>query len=138
MHHRSVHIYDIYEHPELGLRTVRRGFSWAAFLLPAVWAVRRELGWTTLALFVLTTAAFDLARMSAESAHPVVQIGLLAGLLALVGLKPGLEGFRWQARALEQKGYTHAGTVAASTARTALDATVHNWFEAFPIAVAAG
>lgn len=138
MHDRSVHIYDIYEHPELGLRTVRRGFSWAAFLLPAVWAVRRELGWTTLALFVLTTAAFDLARMSAESAHPVVQIGLLAGLLALVGLKPGLEGYRWQGQALERKGYEHRRTVAAANPRVALDATIHNRFDGAPIPVATG
>jgi hypothetical protein len=138
MQDRSVHIFDIYEHPEQGLRAVRRGFSWAAFLLPSVWAVRRELGWTTLALFVLTTTAFDLARMSAESAHPIVQMGLLAGLLALVGLKPGLEGYRWQARVLEQKGFAHVRTVAAASPRVALDATIHNRFEGAPIPVAAG
>ncbi len=138
MQDRSVHIYDIYQHPEQGLRAVRRGFSWAAFLLPTVWAVRKELGWTTLALFVLTTAAFDLARMSAESAHPVMQVGLLAGLLALVGLKPGLEGYRWQGQALERKGFAHRRTVAAPNPRVAMDATLRDHFEGVPIPVAAG
>ncbi len=136
MQDRSVHIYDIYEHPELGMRAVRRGFSWAAFLLPTVWAVRKELGWTTLALFVLTTAAFDLARMSAESAHPVMQVVVLAGLLVLVGLKPGIEGYVWQARSLETRGFRHVRTVAAATARAALAATRQDRFQAEPILAA--
>ena len=138
MHDRSVHIFDIYEHPERGLRAIRRGFSWVAFLMPSVWAVRRDLGWTTLGLFVLTTAAFDLARFGAGvGLGPVTQLVVLIALLLVLGLLPATDGYRWHADALRQRGYVHRNTVAARSKAQALRAAAQDRFDAAPILVAA-
>ena len=135
---RSVHIFDLYEHPQFSLRAVRRGFSWEAFLLPAVWAVRHGMGWTALTLMVLTTAIFDLARFTASLGFgPIEQFLFMLAGVALLGVRPGVDGFLWIGEGLVKDGYRLSGTVAAASRRRALEATANNAFTNQPIAVAA-
>lgn len=138
MNHRSVHIFDLYEHPDFGLRAVRRGFSWEAFLLPAVWAVRQGLGWTAMTLMVLTTAVFDLAHFTATLGFgPVEQFLFMVAGTALLGVKPGVDGYLWIGKRLEREGYRLREPVAADSRRRALHATAGQAFADQAIAVAA-
>lgn len=138
MNQQVTKIYDIYHHPEYGYRTVRRGFSWLAFLVPSVWAVRRDLGMLTLVMIVITTAVFDLVDLAAlVASNPISQLVILACLLVLAGIKPGFFGYRWHARALEADGFRHVRAVGARSARQALKAATSEHFEPDPIFTAA-
>ncbi|KAA9131349.1 hypothetical protein F3N42_08480 [Marinihelvus fidelis] len=118
-----MHIYDIYRHPDYGYQAVRRGFSWQAFLLPSVWAVRRGLGYITLVLVIATSLAFDIAELLGQWAgHPVSQVMILVALSVVVGLKPGFDGYRWHARALKDDDFRFQCSVAASSRRKAIRA----------------
>jgi hypothetical protein len=138
MNDHARHIFDLYEHPELGLRAVRRGFSWEAFLFPAFWAVRRGMGWTALTLIVLTTAVFDLARFSAGLGFgPLEQFIFMVAGIMLLGIKPGVDGYLWIGQVLTKEGYGLRGAVAAASRRKALEAMAGQAFTDKPIAVAA-
>ncbi|MEE4173188.1 MAG: hypothetical protein V2I57_02950 [Xanthomonadales bacterium] len=138
MHQRSVHIFDLYEHPEAGLIAVRRGFSWEGFLLPAVWAVRHGMGWTAVTLMVLTTAVFDLARLTAEVGFgPVEQFVFMLAGITLLGIKPGVDGYLWIGEKRVCEAYVHRGAVAASGRRKAVQAMAGQRFTDRPIVVAA-
>ncbi len=138
MNDRSAHIFDLYEHPDFGLRAVRRGFSWEAFLLPALWAVRNGMGWTALTLMVLTTAVFDLARFTAGLGFgPVEQVIFLLAGAALLGIKPGVDGYLWIGEGLAREGYQPLGPVVAASRRQAVEAMAGQAFTDRPIAVAA-
>ena len=116
-------VFDIYQHPKYGKQAVRRGFSWLAFLAPSVWAVRRGLGLTTVALVITTTLMFDLAQLAGTwVSGPVSQILLLAGLVILFGIKPGFSGYHWHARTLKEEDFDFKCTVAAESRRKALKA----------------
>ncbi|MEJ2534594.1 MAG: hypothetical protein P8008_03805 [Gammaproteobacteria bacterium] len=76
-------VFDVYHHPRSGYQTVRRGFSWLAFWLPSVWAVRRGLGYVTLVLLVATTAMFDVAKFAGQwLSHPVADIEFVCTVAA--------------------------------------------------------
>ena len=77
-----MHVFDIYRHPRYGLQAVRRGFSWSAFLLPSVWAVRRGLGITTLILIIATTLVFDVTELAGQYERAI-------GLCCCCGEKAG-------------------------------------------------
>lgn len=126
MEHQNLQIFDVYQHPEHGYRAVRRGFSWLAFLMPSVWAVRHGLGMLTLLLLAATTVVFDLAALSGYIANnPVSQIVIAGALLVLLGLKPGFSGHQWQARSLQADGFNKVDRVAASNERLAISAAAH-------------
>lgn len=127
-------VYDIYRHPRYGTQAVRRGFSWLAFLVPSVWAVRRGLGLTTLMLVVATSLSFDIAELLGQWAgHPVSQLIILAALIMVVGVKPGFDGYRWHAQALEGDDFTYHCTVAADSRRQAIRAVDNDLFVGTPI-----
>ena len=133
-----MHVFDIYRHPSHGLAAVRRGFSWSAFLVPSVWAVRRGLGKTTLLMVVATTMAFDMAQwMGAWVPGPAGQITVLLALVTLVGLRPGFMGWLWHKQALEHDDFRLLCTVAADSRRQALRAAANDDFYNGPIRVAA-
>lgn len=116
-------VFDIYRHPRYGYAAVRRGFSWFAFLVPSVWAVRRGLGYMTVVLVVTTTLMFDIAQIaSVWMPHPGVQLGLLGLLVTLFGLRPGFNGYRWHARALQDEDFHFTCTVIADSRRQAIKA----------------
>jgi len=116
-------VFDIYQHPKYGFQAVRRGFSWLAFLAPSVWAVRRGLGYVTLALVVTSTLMFDIAQIVGQWVpHPVAQLVLLGALVIVFGIKPGFSGYRWHARILKEDEFAYKCTVVAETRRQAIRA----------------
>lgn len=118
-----MYVFDIYRHPRYGYEAVRRGFSWSAFLVPSVWAVRRGLGWMTVVLVVTTTLMFDIAQVaSIWIQHPLIQLILLGLLVILFGLRPGFSGYRWHARALQDDDFKFTCTVIADSRRQAIRA----------------
>lgn len=122
-------IFDIYEHPRHGKEAVRRGFSWFAFLVPSLWAVRRGLGYMTIVLLVATTLMFDIAQVGGDwIQHPGVQIALLALLVVLFGLSPGFRGYRWHARSLQEEDFHFTCTVLAENRRQAIKASNDDHF----------
>jgi hypothetical protein len=134
-----MYVYDIYEHPRYGAEAVRRGFSWSAFLVPSVWAVNRGLGMTTLLLVAATSLVFDVAKIvGAWLEHPLLTISLSLVLIGLVGLRPGMFGYRWHAEALKRAGYTRRDTVAASNRCAALRAWSRHSYLPLPVHLAAG
>lgn len=135
--HKTMRVFDIYHHPRYGLQAVRRGFSWLAFLVPSVWAVRRGLGITTLLLVLATTLMFDVAKLAGGFVtSPGGQIAILLALVAVVGLKPGFIGWRWHRKALEEDEFSFLCTVAANSSRQALRAAANDDFYNGPIRVA--
>jgi len=133
-----MYVFDIYQHPRYGTEAVRRGFSWSAFLVPSVWAVRRGLGFTTLLLVVATSLVFDLTQAAANWVPSTFgQIVILLGLVVLVGWRPGRSGWRWHARALEDEHFHFLCTVAADSRRKAIRAAANDDYFNGPIRVAA-
>lgn len=116
-------VFDVYKHPRYGFEAVKRGFSWSAFLVPSVWAVRRGLGYTTVLLVVTTTLMFDIAQVaSVWIQQPSVQLLLLGVLVALFGWRPGFSGYRWHARALQDEDFHFTCTIVAENRRQAIKA----------------
>ena len=124
-------VFDVYKHPRYGCDAVMRGFSWTAFLIPSVWAVRRGLGYTTVLLVVTTTLMFDIAQIaSVWIQQPVIQVMLLGLLVVLFGWRPGFMGYRWHAKALQQEKYHFTCTVVAENRRDAIKAANDDRFQA--------
>jgi hypothetical protein len=116
-------VFDVYKHPRYGFEAVKRGFSWSAFLVPSVWAVRRGLGYTTVLLVVTTTLMFDIAQIaSVWIKEPSVQLLLLGVLVALFGWRPGVSGYRWHAKALQDENFHFTCTIVAENRRQAIKA----------------
>ena len=116
-------IFDVYHHPKYGDEAVRRGFSWLAFLVPSVWAVRRGLGWTTLFLVAASTMMFDVAELASLLANwPMLQIPVLILMVVVVGILPGFAGYRWHAAHLREEHFEHKCTILADGRRQAIRA----------------
>ena len=123
-------VFDIYRHPRHGYAAVRRGFSWFAFLVPSVWAVRRGLGWMTVVLVVTTTLMFDIAQIASHwIKQPSIQIGLLGLLVVVFGWRPGFRGYRWHAEALKEEKYHFTCTIVAESRRQAIRAANDDRFQ---------
>jgi hypothetical protein len=124
-------VFDVYKHPRYGFAAVRRGFSWFAFLVPSVWAVRRGLGYTTVLLVVTTTLMFDIAQIASHwIKQPSIQLILLSLLVVLFGLRPGFRGYRWHAQALKDEKYHFTCTVVADSRRQAIKAANDDRYQA--------
>jgi hypothetical protein len=118
-----MHIFDVYHHPKYGDEAVRRGFSWLAFLLPSIWAVRRGLGWTTLFLVAASTLMFDVAALAGLLAdRPALQVPVLLLMIVVVGALPGFIGYRWHAAHLREEKFVHKCTIVAGGRRQAIKA----------------
>ena len=116
-----MHVFDVYHHPVYGDEAVRRGFSWLAFLVPSVWAVRRGLGWTTLFLVAASTLMFDVAELASLLADwPMLQIPVLLIMVVVVGVLPGFAGYRWHAAHLREEHFQHKCTIVAGGRRQAI------------------
>lgn len=120
---QTMQVFDIYEHPRWGLKAVKRGFSWSAFLAPSVWAAARGLGTLTLLLVVCSTLMFDLLKLAAGFVpDPVVMLTLFVVAYLAFGIKPGLRGNAWHAAKLIQDGFNRKFSVAAASRSQALSA----------------
>jgi hypothetical protein len=118
-----MHIFDVYHHPKYGDEAVRRGFSWLAFLVPSIWAVRRGLGWTTLFLVAASTLMFDVAELAGFLYdRPALKLPVLLLMMVAVGALPGFVGYRWHAAHLRQEKFEHKCTIVAGGRRQAIRA----------------
>lgn len=103
-------IYDIYRHPAHGIRAVKQGFSWPAFLGGGLWALSKGMGHLGLALLGIALALGGLAGTAVLLDAPVLAlaVGLTAAATALV---PGRRGNLWWRMALREQGYYRVCTV---------------------------
>ena len=107
-------IFDIYEHPSNGLRAIKRGFSWPAFLAPSVWSAAKGLGGTTLLLVICSTLMFDVLKLATGLIpDPGSMLLLFASSYILFGLKPGTQGNAWHAANLSREGFERKCVIAA-------------------------
>lgn len=116
-------VFDVYEHPRDGLRAIKRGFSWPAFLAPSVWSAANGLGTMTLFLVVCSTLMFDLLKItSGFISNPVLMLLLFVASYLLFGLKPGARGNDWHADRLKREGYRRKCVIAARSSSHAVQA----------------
>ena len=107
-------LFDIYEHPSYGLRAIKRGFSWPAFLAPSVWSAAKGLGHMTLMLVICSTLMFDFLKLATGFIpDPGSMLLLFVSSYILFGLKPGARGNAWQAASLKREGYQRKYVIAA-------------------------
>lgn len=101
--------------------TLREGFSRTAFFLAPFWLAWRRC-WLALALWaaaiVLVVVVFRLVD---------IRGGLAPLFLLLPNLAIGLESSWLRARALERRGFVHAGSVMARTREEAEALFFHDW-----------
>ncbi|MDX1571453.1 MAG: hypothetical protein R3200_13285 [Xanthomonadales bacterium] len=124
-------LYDIYEHPQYGVKAVKQGFSWTAFAAPTVWAAATGLGRLTLILVLASTLMFDVLDLAAQFVREPLAMGSLFLLsYILFGLKPGFLANRWWANYLEEEGWSRKCQVVARNTRHArqayLDGTIRD------------
>jgi hypothetical protein len=116
-------VFDVYEHPVMGLRTVKRGFSWPAFIAPSVWAAAIGLGTTTLLLVIGSTLMFDVLKLATNLVSgPASMLSLFVASYLLFGLKPGVRGNAWYAAKLRKDGYRWKCVMLANSSGQALRA----------------
>ncbi|MFP4616144.1 MAG: hypothetical protein ACLFRB_09725 [Thiohalorhabdus sp.] len=103
-------IYDIYRHPAHGVRAVKQGFSWPAFLGGGLWALSKGMGRLGLALLSLGLALAGLAgaALLLEARMLALAVATTAALTALV---PGRRGNLWWRLTLREQGYYRVCTV---------------------------
>lgn len=112
-----------YRHPAYGIKIVKHGFSWFAFLLPPIWGIYHKVWWA-LALWIgYWIAAFVCSVMVGVSTRPefaeTVMGWAQAGGLA-VGLVYGDKANRWLRKSLANRGYRKRDIYEASSADAAL------------------
>ena len=116
-------VFDIYEHPRDGLRAIKRGFSWPAFLAPSVWSAAKGLGSTTLLLVICSTLMFDFLKLATGLVpDPGSMLALFVLSYVLFGLRPGTRGNSWHAANLQKEGFERKYVVAANSSGHALRA----------------
>jgi hypothetical protein len=116
-------VFDIYEHPSNGLRAIKRGFSWPAFLAPSVWSAAKGLGSTTLLLVICSTLMFDVLKLASGIVpDPSSMLILFVATYVLFGLKPGTRGNSWHAESLEREGFERKYVIAARSRSQAMRA----------------
>jgi Protein of unknown function (DUF2628) len=110
---------------------VREGFSWWAFLLTPLWMLRHRL-WLTLAIYLLISAALDVAlRGLGASVFTIVIVGVLISLL--VGLEAGtLRRFK-----LARRNWRNVGVVTGDDLEDAERRFFDVWIRQSPAARAA-
>ena len=112
--------YDVYQHPTLGFRTVKQGFSWPAFLFTGFWALVKGL-W--LIVFIYVVAFMLLAfldylfwEMAIGGASWVKHVGQL-----VLYLLAGVKGNDWRRANLTRRGFTLVCSLTAKNSRDAIN-----------------
>ena len=100
----------ILEHPTLGFRAVKIGFSWPGFFLLGVWMIYHKLWLHLLGLVVvnLCIAAFQIS----EEISMIVQFAIMLFI--------GYNGNRWLVMKWLKKGYEAKGLVFATSKEHAI------------------
>jgi len=112
-------VYEIYEHPELGRKAVKVGFSWPGFFLNYIWALTKRL-WLAFATYIALVLWLEYYRgIPGAHSNLVLSVGTMAtGLLVLSIF--GIYGNRWVARSLIRRGYHFVSTVAGRSRSDAI------------------
>jgi hypothetical protein len=100
--------FDVFEHPVLGVKAIKHGFSWPGFFFGVFWALFHRLWLPALLLFALATAAgvvLIISRSTLEWALLVLGIGVFAGF----------HGNDWCRVNVSKHGFTYVGTEQADT-----------------------
>ena len=103
--------YDVYHHPRLGCRAVKRGFSWPAFFFGMFWALSRKLWWVAFLILMLYCCV---ALVENAFGHTLVYAYLLIWVFA------GLVGNIWKRNRLMKKGFRQLPHARAGTADLAI------------------
>ncbi|MES2247002.1 MAG: DUF2628 domain-containing protein [Pseudomonadota bacterium] len=108
--------YKIFKHPSGDMRVIKKGWSWPAFFLGWIWALRHGLWSLALGVLVAGVLAGIVARGMGDSAGGGLIV--LFGVLNAVTL--GCVGNLLRADRQASEGYACVDTVAASNAEIAL------------------
>jgi ABC-type transport system involved in multi-copper enzyme maturation permease subunit len=106
--------YQVFKHPEHGLKAVRRGFSWLGFLLTGFWALWSGL-WMMGAALLVVEAVLWLFVLPLFRAEPLFPFGIGLFISWIVGAN----GNAWRSRSLQDRGYVLLGTLNAHNAKDA-------------------
>ena len=113
--------YDVYQHPTLGFRTVKQGFSWPAFFFTAFWALIKGL-WLIVFIYLsafalLAVLDYLLWEMAVGGTYWVKHLGYL-----ILWLLAGVKGNDWRRSRLNRRGFSLVSTLTAKNSRAAITA----------------
>ncbi|MFA9459789.1 hypothetical protein [Thiohalorhabdus methylotrophus] len=114
----AMKIFDVYHHPEHGLRSVKQGFCWPAFLGNGLWALRRGMAGLGAGLLVavLTLAGTVAAAVLLEAYGAAAGAGLAAmAMLSFAGRRAN----HWWRLTLRREGFYRLCTVDGHTSTAA-------------------
>lgn len=113
-------VFQIFEHPELGRRAVKVGFSWPAWFFPPFWPFIKKLwflGLGCVAVMVLLAIGEELAGGPSNLWWSLFDLGTMAAISILYGMC----GNRWIENSLLARGFYPIRIVATRTRGKALD-----------------
>jgi hypothetical protein len=108
---------------------VKQGWSWPAFLLPAIWALTKRLwGVGAGVLFGSIALAFVIDRVDIDRAEPAF---VLMGIEFFVRIIFGMNGNSWREVNLISRGFTESHKVAVGPSRS-LNPAGWKWLARYP------
>jgi hypothetical protein len=120
-------VYKIYANSQGDYAAAKRGWSWSAFWLTCLWAVRKKIwSMSTVSLsifFALGVSAFMMLAIPPEIAVrlSVDLLFIYASYLLLgFGVFMGFNGYQWQEKSLSTRGYDYQEMVIATGTREAI------------------
>jgi hypothetical protein len=113
--------YKVFKHPSGSTEVVKQGWSWPAFQLNFIWALKEKM-W----ILGLHHGLVSLAFMSIVLFAPyTTRVGLLAIIYACVlqltiCIVSGVKGNSWREKNLVSRGFAHVDTVTAANSDGAI------------------
>lgn len=102
--------YDVFQHPTMGYRAVKAGFSWPGFFFGWIWCLSKGLvGWA------LAILGVGIALSLFIDSEPVI-----GAVSLIVGCIIGSSGNEWRGEKLLAQGFTPSGRFEASNAKEAV------------------
>ena len=119
-----MHYFDVFEHPVLGVKSIKHGFSWPALFFGPLWALGHRLWLPALLLCALTIAVDVIAAGILASLS--VSVYLLSWLSPVAaGVFAGFNGNDWCRSNLSKRGFTYVGTYQAPPPDAAVTTGMH-------------
>jgi hypothetical protein len=105
---------EVLEHPTLGVKEIKVGFSWPAFYFGFIWSLVKKLWGYTLIYFVIFVALNALAIV-----FEAVQVGEYASPVYLLniglGLVWGANGNKWIRNYYVKRGFVPVGLMCGAS-----------------------
>lgn len=111
--------FDIYEHPTLGYKVVKRGFCWPAFFFTVIWAFVKKMwshGWMIIGVFLFLVLIETMFEEEGSEGGVLLMLVLEVGFTILIGFK----GNDWRRSNLAKRGFQFTRNVTAQTPDAAL------------------